>query len=34
MRLLLKLDIRLSDRLNFAAKLLGERRRREFYGEL
>jgi hypothetical protein len=28
------LDIRLPDRLNFAAKLLGERRRREFCTEL
>lgn len=34
LRLLLRLDLRLSDRLNFAARLLGERRRRELCGEL
>ena len=28
LKLLLRLDLKLSDRLNFAAKLLGERRRR------
>ena len=34
LQLLLQLDLRLSDRLNFAAKLLGERRRREFCEKL
>lgn len=34
LRLLLRLNIRLPDRLNFAVKLLGERRRREFCSEL